>query len=116
MEERTESGAGEKTAKCVSGSGVQPGTTGAPSCCRPSEEPAKHASRSPSTFSILSSPEDLLIDFRERGREGEREGEKHRPFASRKHPTGDRTYNLDLCPDREPNPRPFGLGDYAPTN
>ena len=29
------------------------------------------------TFYFLSSPEDVLIDFRERGREVEREGEKH---------------------------------------
>ena len=33
-------------------------------------------------FIFLLSPEDMLIDFRERGREGEREGEKHQSVAS----------------------------------
>ena len=43
---------------------------------------------------FLSSSEDMLIDFRERRREGEREGnidvrEKHQSVASRTHPDGD---------------------------
>ena len=31
-------------------------------------------------------------------------------------PTGDRTYDLGMCPDRESNLPPFGVWDDAPTN
>ena len=61
--------------------------------------------------------------FRERGREGrgEREGninmsQKHLTAASRMPPAGDQTHNPGMYPDRELNPRPFGLQDDAPTN
>ena len=47
---------------------------------------------------------DMLIDFRERGREGEREGEKHCLVASH------------ICPNWRPNPQPFSVQDNAPTN
>ena len=41
---------------------------------------------------ILFSLEDIYIDFRERGREGEREGERHASVASHTCPTGDILY------------------------
>ena len=45
---------------------------------------------------------------RERGREGEREGEKHEcVVAFHAPPTGDLTCNLGMCPDRESNQQPF---------
>ena len=50
-----------------------------------------------------------LFIFRKRGREGEREGEKHQcVFASHMAPTGDLAHNLGMCPDWESNWRPFG--------
>ena len=51
-----------------------------------------------------------LFIFRKRGREGEREGEKHQcVVASRTSPTGDLARNPGLGPDWESNWRPFGL-------
>ena len=45
---------------------------------------------------------------RERGREGERVGEKHQcVVASPVSPTGDLAHNPDMCPDWESNQRPF---------
>ena len=45
----------------------------------------------------------------EKGREGEREGEKEPcVFASRTPPTGDLAHNPGMCPDWESNWRPFG--------
>ena len=67
------------------------------------------------TVKYKSSPRDMLIDLRERGREGEREGKKHRSAAS------------CLCPDQGTNlqprhvpwpgiePWPFGLEEDTPT-
>ena len=50
-----------------------------------------------------------LFIFRERGREGEREGEKHQcVVASRALPTGGLAHNPGMCPDWESNQRPFG--------
>ena len=47
--------------------------------------------------------------FRERGMEGEREGEKHQcVIASHIAPTGDLACNPGMCPDWELNWRPFG--------
>ena len=47
--------------------------------------------------------------FRQRGREGEREGEKHQcVFASHMPPIGDLACNPSMCPDWESNQRPFG--------
>ena len=69
---------------------------------------------------IYSSPEDMLLNFRERGREGETEGETHRceretsvglPFMHT--PTRDQTRNLGMCPDWELNPQPFGVWGNA---
>ena len=52
----------------------------------------------------------LFIFFLERGREGEREGEKHQcVVASRGPPTGYLACNAGMCPDWESNQRPFGL-------
>ena len=46
----------------------------------------------------------ILFIFRERGREGEREGEKYPcVVASHMAPTGDLAYNPGMCPDRESN-------------
>ena len=50
-----------------------------------------------------------LLIFRERGKEGEREGEKHQSVvASSAPPTGDLARNPGMCPDWELNRRPFG--------
>ena len=49
-----------------------------------------------------------LFVFRERGRDKERGGEKHRcVFASCAPPTGDLAHNPGMCPDWQP----FGLQD-----
>ena len=51
-----------------------------------------------------------LFTFRERGREEEREGEKHQcVVASCTPPTGDLAHNPGMCPDWELNWQPFGL-------
>ena len=48
--------------------------------------------------------------FRERGREGENEGQKHQyVLASCVPPTGDLNCNPGMCPDWESNWRPFGM-------
>ena len=50
-----------------------------------------------------------LFTFRERGREEEREGERHQcVVASHKALTGDLTHNPGRCPDQELNKLPFG--------
>ena len=50
-----------------------------------------------------------LLIFRERGKEGEREGEKHQcVVASHTPPTGDLAHNAGMCPDWESNQQPFG--------
>ena len=47
--------------------------------------------------------------FRERGREVEREGEKHQCVVASSTPlTGDLAHNPGMCPDWELNQRPFG--------
>ena len=62
-------------------------------------------------FLFLSSPEDILINFRERGRWGEREREIERererdidqlPLECAQ--TRDQTHNPGACPDQELNP------------
>ena len=51
-----------------------------------------------------------LFIFREKRREGEREGEKHRcVVASHVPSTGDLACNPGMCPDWESNQQPFGL-------
>ena len=51
----------------------------------------------------------VLFIFRERGREGDREGEKHQcVVVSHAPPTGDLSHNLGMCPDWESNWWPFG--------
>ena len=53
---------------------------------------------------------DFIYLFLERGREGEREGEKHQcVVASHTPPTGGLAHNLDKCPHWELNQRPLGL-------
>ena len=55
-----------------------------------------------------------LFIFRERGRGGERVGEKHQcVVASHMPPTGDLACNSGMCPDRESNQRPFGSQAHA---
>ena len=55
-----------------------------------------------------------LFIFRERGREGEREGEKHQSVvAFHAPPTGDQAHNPGMCPDWESNQQPFGLQSGA---
>ena len=51
----------------------------------------------------------FLFIFRERVREGEREGEKHLLIASHRSPTGDMACNPGMCPDWESNWWPFSL-------
>ena len=56
----------------------------------------------------------ILFIFRVRGREGEREGEKHQcVVASRVPPTRDLACNPGTCPDWESNGRPFALQSSA---
>ena len=60
-------------------------------------------------FPFLFFKKILFIYFTERGREGEREGEKHQcVVASHVPPIGDPAHNPGMCPDQESNPRPFG--------
>ena len=50
-----------------------------------------------------------FIYFRERRREGERDGEKHQcVVASHMPPTGDLAHNSGMCPDSELNHGPLG--------
>ena len=50
-----------------------------------------------------------LLIFRERGREGERDGQKHQcVVASRAPQSGDLAHNSGMCPDWESNQQPFG--------
>ena len=57
-----------------------------------------------------------LFIFRERGREGEREQEKHQyVVASHLPPTGDLACNPGMCPDWESNLQPFGLQACTPS-
>ena len=58
-----------------------------------------------------------LFIFRERRKEGEREGEKHHSVvASPAPPTGDLARNPGMFLDQESKPRPFGLQDNALIN
>ena len=51
-----------------------------------------------------------LFNFRERGKEGEREGEKHQyVLASPMSPAGDLAHNPGTSSDWESNQQPFGL-------
>ena len=51
----------------------------------------------------------ILFIFRQRVREGEREGEKHQcVVASHAPQTGDLACNPGMCPDWESNQRSFG--------
>ena len=50
----------------------------------------------------------ILFIFRQRGREGEREEEKHQcVVASCMTTTGDLAHNPGMCPDWESNQQPF---------
>ena len=73
-----------------------------------------------------SSPEDMFIDFRARGRgrEGRRERERETLISGRNIDqlppiyalTRDQTCNLGMCPDQGSNLQPSGVQDIAPTN
>ena len=54
-----------------------------------------------------------LFRFRDRGREGARNGEKHPSVACQALPTGDLAHNPGMCPDGESNLQPFGLQSSA---
>ena len=59
--------------------------------------------------------------FRERGREGKREGninvrEKHQSIVSRTHLNRDGTHNPGTCSNQELNQRPFALQGQCPAN
>ena len=67
----------------------------------------------------------MFVDFRERGREGERERERNIDetlretlicFPSYAPRNGDWNRNLGMCPDCGSNPEPFGLYDDTPSN
>ena len=61
------------------------------------------------TLSNCNFFKEFIYLFLERGREGEREGEKHQPVvASHVPPTGDLAWNPGMCPDWELNQQPFG--------
>ena len=51
--------------------------------------------------------------YKERGKEGERVGEKHQLVASHTCLNGDRTHNLGMCTAQEWNQWPFALQDNA---
>ena len=52
----------------------------------------------------------IYLFFKERGRKGEREGEKHQFVVTSREPcNGDPASNPGICPDWESNRRPFGL-------
>ena len=54
----------------------------------------------------------IYFIFRERGREGEREGEKHQcVVASCMPPTGDLAQNTGVCPRVGIEPATFGFAD-----
>ena len=50
----------------------------------------------------------FIYFFRERGREGEREGEKHQCVVAPHAPSGDLAPNPGMCPDWESNQQHFG--------
>ena len=50
----------------------------------------------------------FFLIFKVRGREGERQGEKHQSVASHMSPTRDQTGNPGMCPDWKSNQWPFG--------
>ena len=57
----------------------------------------------------------LCLTFRDRGREGEREGKKHQCVVASHVPlTGDLARNPGMCPDWEWNQQPFGSQAGAP--
>ena len=57
-----------------------------------------------------------LFIFRERRREGEKEGEEHQcVVASQAPPTGGLAHNPGMCPNWESNQQPFGLQAHAQT-
>ena len=63
----------------------------------------------------------MLTDFRERGREGERERTSMQYGSIKRFPfihalTRDQAQNLGMCPDWESNPQPFGVWDDAPNS
>ena len=65
----------------------------------------------------------MFIDFRERGKGGERKREreidvteKHRSVASCLHPNLGSNCNPGMCPDQELNPQCFGAQNDTPTN
>ena len=64
----------------------------------------------PVCFSFLFFFLDFIYLFLERGREGEREGEKHQCVVASHMPhTGDLACNPGMCPDWESNWRPCGF-------
>ena len=70
--------------------------------------------RSPQVFRQHILKRFYLFIFRERGREGEREGEKHHcVIASHTPPTGDLAHKPSMYPDWELNQRPFGSQSSA---
>ena len=56
----------------------------------------------------------MLIDFRERKREGEREGKIHQLVAFCRHPDWGLNLDLGMCPDRQPNQRDLSVCRMTP--
>ena len=108
----------------------------------PSEVQKNKVSALSITDFLKSSPEDMLIDFRERrrGREIQRERETKREERKRERRTenqrqretstwtrnidwlppvstltGDQTHSLGMCPDQGSNPQPSDVWDNIPT-
>ena len=76
------------------------------SLCGMTPNPLNHISQGKTVLFFFKF---YLLIFRERGREGEREGEKHQGVVvSCVPPTGDLAHNPGMCPDWESNLRPFG--------
>ena len=76
--------------------------------------PLNHTSQGSYT-TLFDFLEDLyLFIFRERGREGEREGEKYQCMVPSHVPlTGDLAHHPGMCPDWESNRQPFGSQAHA---
>ena len=69
------------------------------------------------SFFKKTSPKDMFIAFRERGkgrsRERQTDIDQLLPICA---PTRDQTCNLGMCPDQESNPQPLGAQDNTPTS
>ena len=82
--------------------------TGDPLVCRPELNPVSHTSQGQNLFFF---PYLFIYLLRERGREEEREGEKHQCVVASHVPlAGELAHNPGMCPDWESNCDPLFTG------